>query len=69
MSLRELRIIVKRGSLFDQGYDWALEEHERGTPLDQIRHYPESTMDYNDFDRGADAAIQFLEKQLKDEFI
>lgn len=68
MSLHELRTPVKRKSLFDQGYDWALHEHKEGTAISAIRAQAESSMDYNDFDRGAEAACDFLEAQQKEEF-
>jgi hypothetical protein len=68
MSLQELRTPVKRKSLFDQGYDWALQEHKEGVAISTIRVQAENAMDYNDFDRGAEAACDFLEAQLRAEF-
>lgn len=68
MSLHELRTPVKRKSLFDHGYDWAMQEYKEGTAISAIRAQADSSMGYNDFDRGAEAACDFLEAQLKGEF-
>lgn len=49
---------------FDRGYEWARQEHMNGKTISQLRRYTNSTLDYNDFDRGAEAYMDKIDGQI-----
>lgn len=64
MSLQQLKTQVKHKSLYDAGHNWAMQEFKEGRSIHSIRA---DCVDNNEFDRGAEDALHFLECTTKDE--
>lgn len=46
---------------FKQGYKWASDYHGRGHTLEEIEDYADNSFDFDDFDRGALAAVRDIQ--------